>query len=524
MGINGTDSASHINGTSVSLPRFLIIGAGSRGNAYAEAVYNSKFGIIASVCDPIASKRQSLGKKYIWPDGNRQDDQEFNTWQDFLRHETDRRKKESADERVLPRLDGAFICTLDHSHVEIITGLAPLGLHIMSEKPLATNLDDCIRIYKALKPPRNEEAKTVFSIGHVLRYSPHNMLLRKLLLENRAIGDILSMEHTEPVGWWHFSHSYVRGNWRKESVMAPSLLTKSCHDIDFLLWILCSNQANEEPHLPSQVSSFGSLTFFKKSRKPREASTATNCLSCQYEPSCIYSAKKIYLERQLLKGNADWPVKIVDPEIEDLWLEGDLNGAKKRLLTALGEDYDKTTSQQDINERSWYGRCVWEADNDVCDDQTVTLSWDDDNREDVGASNRSAKTASFHMIAFTEKQCERRGRVYGTEGEIEYDSKTIRVYNFADQHAETHHPHQPGGGHGGGDAGLAGAFVKAVDDVKNNRRSASEAQTLQVGCTLEDVIRSHAMVFAAEEARRSKTVVDWREWWKRNVLESAESL
>jgi len=43
-----------------------------------------------------------------------------------------------------------------------------------------------------------------------LRYSPHNILLHKLLVEEGVVGDIVSVEHTEPVGWWHFSHSYVR--------------------------------------------------------------------------------------------------------------------------------------------------------------------------------------------------------------------------------------------------------------------------------------------------------------------------
>ena len=513
-----------VSGMGASLPRFLIIGAGSRGNNYAEAITDSQTGIVASVADPIASKRQSLGRKHIWQNGEKQEDQEFDSWQNFLQYEINRRKRASAGEPVLPGIDGIFVCTLDHTHVEIITSFARLNLHIMSEKPLATNLEDCIRIYKSLQPPKGSEPQTIFSIGHVLRYSPHNMLLRKLLLEDFAIGDILSMEHTEPVGWWHFSHSYVRGNWRKESVTAPSLLTKSCHDIDFLLWILTSSLgSNSEPHLPSQVTSFGSLSFFRRSRKPRAAGQATNCLSCNYEADCLYSAKKIYLERHLLKGESGWPVKIVDPEIEDLWLADHKMDAQEKLIAALEENYDGETSPEDVDKRPWYGRCVWEADNDVCDDQTVTLSWSDDSSNGQ-FHNRSAKTASFHMVAFTEKQCERRGRVYGTKGEIEYDGKKIHVHTFADQHTETYYPHQPGGGHGGGDAGLAGSFVAAVDDVMNKRRSALKAQTMHVGCTLEDVIRSHAMVFAAEEARRNKTVVNWQHWWERNVLEKVKDL
>ena len=104
-----------------------------------------------------------------------------------------------------------FVCTLDQMHAEIITGLAPLKLHIMSEKPLATTLNDCVDIYSSRLPKDSASPPTsLFAIGHVLRYSPHNMLLRRLLLEDEVIGDVTSVEHTEPVGWWHFSHSYVR--------------------------------------------------------------------------------------------------------------------------------------------------------------------------------------------------------------------------------------------------------------------------------------------------------------------------
>ena len=107
-------------------------------------------------------------------------------------------------------MDGVFICTLDETHVEIIVALSPLSLHIMSEKPLATTLADCLKILRSLQPNPKEPPAQIFAVGHVLRYSPHNIMLRKLLLEDDVIGDVISIEHTEPVGWWHFSHSYVR--------------------------------------------------------------------------------------------------------------------------------------------------------------------------------------------------------------------------------------------------------------------------------------------------------------------------
>lgn len=303
------------------------------------------------------------------------------------------------------------------------------------------------------------------------------------------------------------------------------MLTKSCHDIDLLLWLLCSPPAgsSEPPHLPAYINSSGSLTHFKRSKKPPLAGNATNCLSCAAEKECIYSAKNIY-ENHLKKGNANWPVNIVDPEIEDLLREGDPKPAIDRLRERLAEDYNTNSSLEEIESRPWFGRCVYESDNDVCDDQIVTMTWEDEPLRSPQNLNmaqalkgRGAKTAIFHMVAFTEKQCERRGRIYGSNGEIEYDSKVIKLYNFTTKETQTHYPHQPGGGHGGGDDGLAQQYVKAIHAVKTKKSRVEDAQTIHIGCTLEDIIRSHAMVFAAEEARKEKKVIDWKEWWFCNV-------
>ena len=122
------------------------------------------------------------------------------------------------------------------------------------------------------------------------------------------------------------------------------------------------------------------------------------------------------------------------------------------------------------------------------------------------------------MIAPTEKQCQRRGRVYGTHGEISYDSRTVTIYNFATQSESVievpRQPPEEERAHGGGDYGLARSFVQAVDAVINQGMDVGEAQARFVGCTLEEAVRSHAVVFAAEEARREERVVRWKEWWE----------
>lgn len=306
-------------------------------------------------------------------------------------------------------------------------------------------------------------------------------------MEEKVVGDVVNINHTEPVGYWHFAHSYVRGNWRKG---APSLLTKCCHDVDLLLWWAGGHQ-------PAFVSSHGSLVAFRKRNKPVEAGGATNCLACPAERSCLYSAKRIYVEEQLRgRGELGWPNKVVAPEIEG----EEMGRAEEILMGRLAEDYDIEDGG-----RSWYGRCVFEAGNEVVDNQVVVLEWED-------GEEGAAKTATLTMVAHTERICERFTKVYGTRGEVTSDGRTVSVCDFKSGETRVYVPEvDEESGHGGGDAGLAGAFVDAVEAVLGGM-SVEEAQRRFVGCEVEEAVRAHEVVFWAEDARLERRVLGWEEW------------
>ncbi|KAK2878227.1 hypothetical protein FQN49_001054 [Arthroderma sp. PD_2] len=519
--------------------RFLVIGAGQRGTAYGRAVTNATEGVIHAVAEPNDDTRQRFGRKYVWGDKEPSTGQEFKDWKSWLDWEKERRKPKDSPSYSHTGVDGVFICTLDESHLEIVQAIAPLNLHIMCEKPLALSLTDILLASKAITDasPTAPLPSKIFSIGHVLRYSPHNQLLRKLLLTDKVIGDVISLEHTEPVGWSHFSHSYVRGNWRRETAAGDgSLLTKCCHDIDLILWLLCSPPPgaplDHPEHLPRTITSTGMLSQFHKANKPAAAGDSTNCLSCPIERDCIYSSVKINNDMCLAKGNAGFPVHNVYPEIEDILSKHGMETAKKNLLGILAEDYDvKTMPDEEIASRPWYGRCVYESDNNVCDDQFVTMSWGSDplpqNNISPGSttppplSGRGAKLATLHMVAPTEAQCVRRGRISGTLGEIAYDGETISIYTFGTGETKKFSipppPPEEAESHGGGDYGLTRTFVRAIDAVENKGWDVKKAQVEVLGCTLEEAVRSHAVVFAAEEARREETVVRWDDWWARKT-------
>jgi len=115
---------------------------------------------------------------------------------------------------------------------------------------MAVTQQDCELIYRACM-----DNKVVLSVCHVMRYTTANIKIKQLV-SSGIIGDVVNIQHCEPVGYFHFAHSFVRGNWRKnESTF--SLLSKSCHDIDIIRYWMGSDVDCTAIH------SFGSLNHFR---------------------------------------------------------------------------------------------------------------------------------------------------------------------------------------------------------------------------------------------------------------------
>lgn len=188
--------------------RLIVLGAGQRGHAYAQFVNadpENQYEIVA-IAEPNDERRQSFAKAYSVPK-----DSLYTDYTQIAVLET-------------PIADGVLICVQDSLHLECVRLFAG-NYHLLCEKPMAQTQLACQEMHRFVS-----STDKIFGMGHVLRYSPHNIALRRLL-SDKVIGDVVSIEHTEPVGHAHFAHSYVRGNWRKQSESSFSLLTKSCHDM-----------------------------------------------------------------------------------------------------------------------------------------------------------------------------------------------------------------------------------------------------------------------------------------------------
>ena len=409
----------------------VVVGAGGRGMGYS--IFAKEFPErlkIVGVAEPKDYNRNWMVENHHLPEEYR-----FKDWQELAQK---------------PRLaDAVIIATQDTMHAEPAIAFAKLGYAILLEKPMAPNEADCLRIAQAVR-----ETKVLFAVCHVMRYTAYTQALKNLVVSG-LIGDVVSLQHLEPVGYWHQAHSFVRGNWRNEKESSFMLLSKSCHDLDWIRYIMGDKCLS--------VSSFGALKHFKKSQKPAEAGSATHCLGCAYEPQCPYSAKKIYLGF-LARGDTGWPVNVVTPQ-----------PTFASVTAAL--------------ESGPYGRCVYECDNDVVDHQVVNLWFEHE------------KSATFTMTAFNQAG-HRKTRIFGTRGELYGNGETIEHFDFLTDQSRVISTATADasilGGHGGGDYGLMDRFVTAV--------ARNDASYILSG--VDESLESHRMVFAAEWARKERQVVD----------------
>jgi predicted dehydrogenase len=348
-----------------------------------------------------------------------------------------------------PRLaDAVVIATQDADHVEPAVAFAGLGYHVLLEKPMATSEADCERIVAAA-----HHSGVMLAVCHVLRYTPYTKAL-EALLDSGRIGDLVTVEHLEPVGWWHQAHSYVRGNWRREDLSNSMLMAKSCHDIDWLAYIVGRRA--------TRVSSFGGLYHFRPEHRP--AGAGDRCIDCAVEPDCPYSAKRLYFDCLADENRHRWPLSVITDDLSEAG-----------VLRAL--------------EVGPYGRCVYTCDNDVVDHQVVNLEYE------------GGVTASFTMTAFSPIG-HRRTRLFGTHGYVEGDGVTLTVQDFRTGRWDTIDTTagldaSASGGHGGGDGALITAFVEAVATGNTAPILSGPAESLD----------SHRVVWAAERSRRTGTTV-----------------
>ena len=411
--------------------KLALVGAGERGQ-YCYAPYAKMHGYeieFVAVADPHKGRREKFVQDYHVPAEG-----VFETAEQFF---------------ARPRMaDAVLICTQDSQHYAYACQAIDLGYSILLEKPISPSARECLDLQR-----RAEEKGTQIMVCHVMRYTKFYRKLKELI-DSGTIGQLVSIQHIESVGYWHMAHSFVRGNWSRSEDSCPMILAKCCHDTDILTWLVGSPCR--------EVSSFGSLAHFNSAHKPDGA--PQYCLDgCMHRDTCPYYAPRFYLEHP--KAISDGFVSVVS-----------LDPSHEAVLHAL--------------QRGPYGRCVYQCDNDVVDNQVVNLLYE------------NGVSVSMTMCAFTE-HCERIINVMGSCGQIRgnMESSTLEISDFASENHTTLHVHTPAGGHSGSDAAMMRDFLQTLHRGGGSKTSADAS------------VESHLIALAAEESRlRGGEAIDMNEW------------
>ncbi len=188
----------------------LVIGAGDRGNKVMHRARDMLE--VTAVAEPDEEKMQVYADK----------------------HKIFGESRYATGEQALgsgQHFDMVYIATPDKTHTRLAISALSKGYNVLLEKPMALKPSQCIKIIKA-----QEKSGKSLAICHVLRYAPFFQNIKKIA-KSGELGKIISIDLVEEVGYWHFAHSYVRGNWGKEEDASPVILAKSCHDLDIISWL-----------------------------------------------------------------------------------------------------------------------------------------------------------------------------------------------------------------------------------------------------------------------------------------------
>ena len=413
----------------------ILIGAGLRGGyVYSQYALDhpNEFKVVA-VAEPDPERREAFSKKHNITQG-----MQFESYKEILKRDK--------------IADCAMICTQDRMHYEPVVMALEKGYHVLCEKPMSPDKEEIIKMGMMAK-----QYDRILSVCHVLRYSPFFSKI-KSLLDEKKIGQLMTIQHIEEVGYWHHAHSFVRGNWRNEKESSPMILQKCCHDMDVLLWLADSSC--------KKINSFGRLTYFSEENAPEGA--PEYCMDgCSHRDECPFYAPRFFLKHS--------------KAVED------------GLVYAV-TDYADSEHILDALKTGPYGRCVFHSDNTVVDHQTVEIEFE------------NQVTASFLMTAFT-NQCARRIRLMGTKGEIKGDMEAgiIEVTEFVSGTKEIIKLHTPTKGHSGSDMSMMKDFVRMVGEGKKGKTNADIS------------VESHLMALAAEESRVNEAVINFKQYTRQNA-------
>lgn len=144
--------------------RFGVIGVGLWGEVHAEIYSNHPYAVLSAVCDRNSKRAKQVADRYG----------------------AERVYTDFRDLAADPGIDAVAVVTPDFAHRDPILAAAEAGKHIITEKPLATTLEDAQSIAAAVR-----SAGITFMVDFHARWNPPLAIARQNIAEGK-LGSIVS--------------------------------------------------------------------------------------------------------------------------------------------------------------------------------------------------------------------------------------------------------------------------------------------------------------------------------------------
>ncbi|WP_456276453.1 Gfo/Idh/MocA family protein [Bacillus sp. AK128] len=172
------------------------------------------------------------------------------------------------------KADTVIVTSRDDTHVDYILQGLEHDLHIITEKPMVTKLEDARKVIEA-----EEKSKGKVTVAFNYRYTPYHRKIKEMLLEEK-VGRITSVDLNWYIDTYHGASYFKRWN-RNRDLSGGLSIHKSTHHFDLVNWWLDQK--------PEEVFAYGALNYYGKNGELNPSPTDQRyCGTCQEKQNCHY--------------------------------------------------------------------------------------------------------------------------------------------------------------------------------------------------------------------------------------------
>lgn len=159
---------------------------------------------------------------------------------------------------ILHLADAVVICTPNKFHEEMTVTALEAGCHVLCEKPMALNTEECKRMIAA-----SEKSGKLLTVGFHHRHTDASRLAKEIIQSgdfgNVLVSRVKAMRQRKVPGWGVFTNKALQGG--------GSLIDFGCHVLDLALWLQEDNEPQEVigrsynalSRQPNQVNEWGKI-------------------------------------------------------------------------------------------------------------------------------------------------------------------------------------------------------------------------------------------------------------------------